>query len=176
MIYLFCLFVCFNCFSRSLGKTESPELNLCGKYIKKASRQVGVLPEILWGVTATESNWQKGPWPWALNVAGHPYFFKSREKMKIFLDKLPKKKLNRTDIGCMQINYYYHHDHFSSISQMIDPEINVIYGARFLKKLYRKTQNWLEAIGDYNTTRNNAQSRYTRQVLSHLRTSDQWWK
>ena len=173
---LFFLLIFVDFFSMSLGSTENPALNLCGKYIKKASRQVGVLPEILWGVTMTESNWKTGPWPWTLNIAGRPYFFKSKEKMKVFLNKLPKKKLNKTDIGCMQVNYYYHRRHFNSISEMIDPETNVIYGARFLKKLYGKTQNWLEAIGDYNTTRNNGKSPYTRHVLSHLKTSDQWWK
>ena len=162
-------------FSNGITKDINPMLNLCGKYIKKASRQVGVLPEILWAVAVTESNWKKGPWPWTLNIAGHSYFFDSKEKMIKFLKKLPKKTLNKTDIGCMQINYFYHKHSFTSLSQMLDPEINVIYGARFLKKLYEKTNNWQEAIGDYNTVRNTGNSPYTLRVLSHLNTNSEWW-
>ncbi len=39
------------------------------------------------------------------------------------------------DIGCMQLNYFYHGDRFSSIEHMFDPHLNVDYAARYLKDL-----------------------------------------
>lgn len=153
--------------------------NMCGKHIEKAAKKHAIPPEILWGIAKTESTWnrkgeKKGPWPWALNVKGKSYYFTTKKKAVNFLKGLSEKKLNRVDIGCMQINYRYHHQHFKSFKTMINPKKNVMYGASFLKDLYVKNKNWLTAIAHYHSKRKHRGQKYAQKVIKNMGSPQKW--
>ena len=72
------------------------------------------------------------------------------------------KGVKLIDLGCMQINHYYHGDKFVSVRAMFDPARNVEYAARFLKELKQREGSWTMAVARYNAGPNNqpAQKRY----------------
>lgn len=123
----------------------------CHKYIEEAAKQTGVLPEILWAVAQKESKFGSGPWPWTFNVKGKSYYFSDKLSAKKFLLSLPKKLQKQTDIGCMQINWGYHSGGFKKITQLLNPRLNIIYAAYYLKELYLETGKWSKALAAYHS-------------------------
>ena len=53
------------------------------------------------------------------------------------------------DIGCMQINHYFHGRGFRSVEAMFDPRENVEYAAQFLKALRVQEGSWILAAARY---------------------------
>jgi len=141
----------------------------CYKYIEEASRKTGVLPELLWAVAKTESNYKSGPWPWTINYKGKGYYFPSKLAAKRFLQKLPKNALFYTDVGCMQLNWGYHGTSFTKISQMLNPRLNVLYAAYYLKELYHETGKWAKAVAAYHSRKWFRGGRYANYVALHVK-------
>jgi hypothetical protein len=123
----------------------------CHKYIEEAAHITGVLPEILWAVAKTESNFEGGPWPWTVNVKGKGYYFANKAAAQKFLKTLPEGIRYQTDVGCMQINWGYHGASFPNVSKMMNPRLNVIYAAYFLKELYQESGRWAKAVASYHS-------------------------
>ncbi len=74
------------------------------------------------------------------------------------------------DLGCMQINYHYHHRAFPSVADMLDPHQNVEFAARFLADLHARHQTWTMAVARYHAGPDNdpAQKRYVCRVIANL--------
>ncbi len=65
------------------------------------------------------------------------------------LDSAPQhRNVQSTDIGLLQINWYYHGDQVSGALALLDPAYNLDYAARYLTRLVRK-HGVDEAIGRY---------------------------
>ena len=52
----------------------------------------------------------------------------------------------------MQINYRYHGHMFENLDQILSPEYNVNYAAKFLKTLFKRHKSWNEAISRYHSS------------------------
>ena len=139
-----------SCFIFSHQVFASPH-HYCRKYIEEAAQKTGVLPEILWAVAKAESNFKGGPWPWTLNIRGKGYYFATKRSAKNFLRSLPTKLRKQADLGCMQLNWKYHGKSFSRMSRMLNPRLNVLYAAYFLKDLYKETGKWAKAVAYYHS-------------------------
>ena len=74
------------------------------------------------------------------------------------------------DVGCFQINYRWHGQHFSSVQEMFDPLINARYAARYLTELYNEKGNWLDAAGAYHSRTPRYANRY-KQRFQRFRTA-----
>ena len=74
------------------------------------------------------------------------------------------------DIGCMQINHYWHAADFGSLSDMFDPARNVEYAASFLKTLRAQEGSWTLAVARYNAGRSNsaAEKTYVCAVIRNM--------
>ena len=151
------------CITLTQDVVASPH-RYCRKYIEEASRRTGVLPEILWAVAKTESNHGSGPWPWTVNVKGKGHYFESRSVAKKFLKKLPKSAKFRTDVGCMQLNWGYHGAAFDKLSKMLNPRLNVLYAAYFLRDLYRESGRWAKAVSQYHSRNWSRGGKYANRV------------
>jgi hypothetical protein len=55
------------------------------------------------------------------------------------------------DVGCFQINYRWHGQHFASLDEMFDPDTNAAYAARFLTELHQEFGDWSRAAGAYHS-------------------------
>lgn len=160
--FLFIMLI-LTCASPILATTHQ----YCHKYIEEAARKTGVLPEILWAVAKTESNFGEGPWPWTVNLKGKGYYFANQASAKQFLHSLPKKLQKQVDVGCMQVNAGYHGKAFPDLFTMLNPRKNILYGAQFLKQLYEETGQWAKAIAAYHSRKWHRGGQYANHV-AHL--------
>lgn len=161
-----------NLHSGSAGMAAN--LNVCEREMIAASTRYKVPLGVLYAVGMTETGRKGSLHPYALNIEGKTVFTDSeRAAMKSFkVARLTGKKL--IDLGCMQVNHYYHGDKFSSVEDMLDPQKNVEYAAKFLSELRVKEGSWTMAVARYHAGPNNniAQKRYVCLVIKNLVASD----
>lgn len=143
---------------------------LCEVHLREASSAEEIPLGLLYAVALTETGAGGQLNPYAMNVEGASFLAKtSDEAMAVFQEaRDADKKL--IDLGCMQINYYYHHRNFASVPDMLDPRQNVVYAAKLLKSLRVRHGSWTEAVARYHAGPKNktAQHRYVCKVLQNL--------
>ena len=62
-------------------------------------------------------------------MSGKSKFFETKEQALDYLIKNIKKK--NIDVGCMQISTKYHIKEFENLNNILDPDHNVKYAAKF---------------------------------------------
>ena len=141
----------------------------CRQLTQKIESKFSVPKKLLSSISLIESgrstNGILRPWPWTLNVSGKPYYFKSKNKMMIFLRSKISLGISNIDIGCMQINYKYHFQNFKNLEEMVDPYFNVKYAAIFLTKLFDRHKSWNKAISFYHSSNPKRMKNYLNKVL-----------
>ena len=155
--------------------TSSISWAVVPKAYQSVAQQYGIPADVLYAIALTESRHTLGPgiarpWPWTANVQGKPYYFRSRQEMSSFLNKLLRQGNRKFDVGLMQISWRHHGHRFDSLDQAIDPLTNLQAGAAYLRYLTRK-QGMEKAIGMYHTGEAGPVSRqqqYKRMVYTSL--------
>jgi hypothetical protein len=128
----------------------------CETLAAEASRQYGLPDGLLAAIARTESGIARGQtdlraWPWAANVQGESHYYDTSQDMLAHLDRVRAADISNFDVGCMQLNYHWHGEEFSDLDRMLDPETNVSYAARYLKRLYEETGSWDTATQYYHS-------------------------
>ncbi|MDC3090593.1 lytic transglycosylase domain-containing protein [Paracoccaceae bacterium] len=141
----------------------------CEYLAKDAERRHGLPENILLSISRVESGYKKvdgvrRAWPWALNAGGDSAYFLTKEEALVSLNKRIKKGVTNIDVGCMQLNFRWHKEFFKNLSDMINPEKNVDYGARFLKKLHQRHGSWEKAVKYYHSSKSKFNVRYYKKV------------
>ncbi|MGA1178993.1 MAG: lytic transglycosylase domain-containing protein [Marivivens sp.] len=90
-------------------------------------------------------------WPWTLNHAGKGLYFDTQQEALAYLSRTVAEGPSNIDVGCMQVNHYWHGSNFASVEAMLDPETNIRYAVRFLKELYASEGSWDEAVAHYHS-------------------------
>ncbi len=151
--------------------------SLCYMAAKEAGAEYGVNLDLLQTISVVESGrWDSlqnryVAWPWTVNVAGKGHYFASRDEAVAFVRKLQKQGVTSIDVGCMQINLKYHGEAFSSVEEAIDPQKNVKYSAKFLRKLYAKSGNsWRNAAKKYHSSNPDKGEAYTKRLENRFQT------
>ena len=133
---------------------------------------------MLYAVGLTESGNKGKMHPYALNIEGTTVFARDKSDALRKFREARKQGKRLIDMGCMQVNHYYHGANFSSPAEMLVPERNVIYAAKFLKKLKSDHGSWTMAVARYHASAGNkkAQKRYICSVIRNLVRTDlgQW--
>ncbi|MCJ7997991.1 transglycosylase SLT domain-containing protein, partial [Rhizobium cremeum] len=143
---------------------------VCERQIESAAARYDIPEGILYSVGLTETGRKGSLSPYALNIEGKAYFPASlQEAYNMFADAR-RRGAKLIDIGCMQINYHYHSEEFSSVEEMFDPASNVAYAARFLRNLQDRHETWTMAVARYHAGPNNdpAQQKYVCRVIANL--------
>lgn len=148
--------------------------NICEQFLPAISRSENVPLGVLYAVGLTETGNKGSLHAYALNIEGKTVILNSKAEALIAFEKarLSGKKL--IDLGCMQVNHYYHGKNFKSPADMLDPQQNIVYAARFLKVLKQQEGSWTMAVARYHASASNtkAQKRYICSVIRNLVTSD----
>lgn len=142
----------------------------CEREMARAAQLHGIPLGILYAVGLTETGRRGALHPYALGAEGETVFAKSADDAMASFEAMRRRGTRLIDLGCMQINYYYHGKKFSSVQAMFDPAKNVDYAARFLKELKQREGSWTMAVARYNAGPNNqpAQKRYVCHIVAHL--------
>lgn len=143
---------------------------ICEKQMAMAAKKHGIPLGILYAIGLTETGRRNTLHPYALNVSGKSYFPKSKAAALLKFQESKNQGEKLIDLGCMQINHYYHSSNFSSTQQMLDPRKNVEYAALFLKRLYKREGTWTLAAARYHAGPKNltAQKKYVCIVITNL--------
>lgn len=135
--------------------TEVDPALICEQAAALAARQEGVPLSVLRAISLNETGRRRDgrfrPWPWTVNMEGAGHWFDSREEALSFALNEFDRGARSFDVGCFQINYKWHGQHFASVEQMFEPTANAVYAARFLKSLYAEQGSWEAAAGAYHS-------------------------
>lgn len=144
--------------------------NACEAELITASRRYGIPLGILYAVGLTETGQKNSLQPYALNIEGKPVFARTENEALRIFSNARKKGAKLIDLGCMQINHYYHGTEFSSLRAMLQPAANVGYAARFLRALYDRQGSWTMAVARYHAGPDNdpAQKRYICRIIRNM--------
>ena len=157
-------------FTFNVFRVSAAGLNVCEREMIAASRDQGVPLGVLYAVGMTETGNKGSLHPYALNIAGKTVFTNSAAEALAAFTEARKSGIKLIDLGCMQVNHYYHGKQFASPLAMLDPQTNVVYAARFLKSLRQSEGSWTMAVARYHAGPNNnpAQKRYICAVITNL--------
>ncbi len=158
------LFMC------SIMPSDGQQTNLCEKEMTRAASKYGVPLGILFAVGLAETGIDGNLHAYALNLQGSTVYSLDKPQAIQRFTAAKAGGMKLIDVGCMQLNWYFHGDRFASIEDMLDPQMNVDYAARFLRELKLREGSWTMAVARYNAGKNNdpAQKRYVCRVLGRL--------
>ncbi|MFG1417320.1 lytic transglycosylase domain-containing protein [Xanthobacter sp. V0B-10] len=144
--------------------------NICERELARASKKYNVPLEILYAVGLTESGYAGFLQPYTLYIEGKDYISNNlQDALKLFREA-HGRGVQLIDIGCMQVNYYWHKDEFNSLEEIFNPRLNVEQAARFLQELKKRHGSWTMALARYNAGPKNTvgQHRYVCRVMKNL--------
>lgn len=129
--------------------------DICLAAARDAAATSDVPLSVLVAITQTETGRGQGgetrPWPWTVNMEGEGHWFASRDEALAYVFENYNRGARSFDVGCFQINFRWHGEHFSSIEQMFDPGANATYAAQFLSSLHAETGDWSAAAGAFHS-------------------------
>lgn len=143
--------------------------NDCYEYISLQENIKNIPKNLLKSISLVESgrkvNGKFIAWPWTINVEGKGYVFKTKKEAIDAVKKHIKQGKTSIDVGAMQINLKHHPHAFKSLEDAFDPQINIAYGAKYLKELYKKTGNWNDAVAYYHSASPKFHNKYRKNVM-----------
>ena len=110
------------------------------------------------------------PWPWTINVEGIGSYLDSKEQAIATVQALQAKGIRSIDVGCMQVNLFFHPAAFQDLDAAFDPSTNAAYAAGFLTALYGQTKNWNLATAAYHSQTQERGEDYQRRVFGRVMT------
>lgn len=145
--------------------TIDPDISaICDAASAAAASARGIPSDALYAITLTETGRTGGghfrPWPWTVNMEGRGFWFDTREEAYAYVMERYNAGARSFDVGCFQINYKWHGEHFASIEAMFDPMTNATYAALHLSNLYAEFADWTKAAGAYHSRTETYASRY----------------
>ncbi len=165
-----CAVLCLTVFLPSAATAAADWSVVCERAAVEASAESGVPVSVMKAISLVETGRTRGgqarPWPWTVNMEGKSVWFDSREAALAYAYEHYKRGARSFDVGCFQINYKWHHEHFTSIADMMDPSANARYAAEFLLSLHAETGDWAEAAGAYHSRTPEHADRYKAKFAS----------
>jgi len=156
--------------SVAIGAAAAGQLNACESEMVRAAAIHNVPLGMLYAVGLLETGRGDGLRPYALNVDGRAIYDLSKTAAIKAFHEAQRDGARFIDVGCMQINHYFHAKNFSSVEDMFDPAQNVTYAARFLSELKQREGTWTKAIARYHAGPANvtAQKTYVCRVIGRM--------
>ena len=166
------LLTAISIFSPAAAPPSPPAVaaNLCEREMIRAAQKYTVPLGMLYAVGLTETGQKGSLSPYALNVEGRAVYGIDKQTALARFAEARATGAKLIDMGCMQINHYFHAAQFRSLEDMLDPHQNVDYAARFLKELREREGSWTMAVARYHAGPNNdpAQKRYVCRVITNM--------
>jgi len=146
--------------------------NLCLKAAEPVEKHLNAPSGLLQAISLKETGrwFQKQgisyPWPWTVTANGKGIYLATKKDAIRKVEELQKEGIRNIDVGCMQINLFYHPNAFSNLGLAFDPLTNTKYAAKFLTNLYENNGSWNLAIEKYHSGDAVRGQRYRRAVMA----------
>jgi hypothetical protein len=134
--------------------------NSCLEAVNNYEKLYQIPTGLLKAVSKVESEYN----PLALNDGSIVHNFKAKEEVADKINSLINLGKTNFDVGCIQINYFWHGKNFSSIEEMINIDSNVKYAANLLQDLYKTHKSWLKAVRYYHSNDPIFYKKYSRKI------------
>ncbi len=145
--------------------------DLCEGAALRASAESGVPADVLMAIALVESgraiDGRMRPWPWAANADGRGHWFASADEAARFARRQLARGQTSFDLGCFQINWRWHGQHFDRPEALLDPLVSARYAARFLLQLHDEFGSWEAAAGAYHSRSPHLAQAYRARFASH---------
>jgi hypothetical protein len=147
----------------ALASQEQPQVTkpspwtLCARATNLIERQEGVPRQLLRAISKVESGrfHQKKrvvmAWPWTVMAEGRGRYLPTKAAAIAEVEGLKARGIRNIDVGCMQVNLFYHPHAFANLNQAFDPVANVSYAASYLKNLKIEEGSWAKAVARYHS-------------------------
>lgn len=147
-----------------LPQAAVAEAALCENAARRAAGESGVPADVLLAIALTETGRMTDgvmrPWPWAANLDGQGHWFDTPAHALAFAESAIATGRTGFDLGCFQINWHWHGEHFASPRALLDPLEGARYAARFLTDLADELGSWEAAAGAYHSRTPQLAARY----------------
>ena len=107
-------------------------------------------------------------WPWTINVEGNGTFFDTKEDAVAAVKAIQARGQRSVDVGCMQVNLFYHPTAFADLDAAFDPPTNAAYAVKFLTALHGQTKDWSLATALYHSAEQDRGEDYQRRVFGRV--------
>ena len=87
-----------------------------------------------------------------MTAEGQGLFFATKAEAIADVEHLRARGVRNIDVGCMQVNLFYHADAFDGLDDAFDPARNVAYKSVHLKRMCEDRRSWPEAAAYHSTT------------------------
>ena len=108
-------------------------------------------------------------WPWTVTSGGQGRFYDTKAEAMAEVEILMTEGVSNIDVGCMQVNLYYHGGAFETLEEAFDPRTNATYAAAYLKNMYLITGDWTAAAGYYHSQTPSRNGPYKEKVQAFWR-------
>jgi soluble lytic murein transglycosylase-like protein len=154
----------------ALAAPASAAPELCERAAAQAAAETGVPADLLLAIALAESGRQQDgrlrPWPWAANLEGQGHWFDTRAELVAFAEGAVAVGRPSVDIGCFQINWRWHGQHFARPGELSDPLTGARHAAGYLARLHAEFGGWEAAVGAYHSRDPARAQRYAARVAS----------
>ncbi|HET7883583.1 MAG TPA: hypothetical protein VFL55_22040 [Acetobacteraceae bacterium] len=90
-------------------------------------------------------------WPWTINAGGHGRYFADTAAALATVHALQASGTQMIDVGCFQVDLFYHPQAFASLAAAFDPDANAQAAARILVQSRLSSGSWESAIALYHS-------------------------
>jgi len=148
---------------------------LCATETGRTEQRMGVPKHLLKAISLAESGrWdarqrENVAWPWTVTSGGEGRFFDTKAEAVAEVEILMTQGVQNIDVGCMQVNLYYHGHAFENLKEAFDPKANTTYAAAYLKNMFKVAGNWTDAAGYYHSTTPERNGPYKEKVTAFWR-------
>ena len=148
---------------------------ICAEQTARAERRMAIPRHLLGAISLAESGrWDADrranvAWPWTVTSGGQGRFFDTKAEALAEVEILMTEGVRNIDVGCMQVNLYYHGGAFETLEEAFDPRTNATYAAAYLKNMYLITGDWTDAAGYYHSQTPSRNGPYKEKVRAFWR-------
>lgn len=154
----------------SMDADKGATTSLCAEAVKAVEERLGIPTQLLSAISLAESGrWDSVrrtnvSWPWAIYAEGRPRFPANKKAAIAEVHSIMARGVRNIDVGCLQINLFYHPDAFENLEQAFDPAANAAYAGDLLVALRNTYKSWSRAIAFYHSSTRKFAIPYMRRV------------
>ena len=144
----------------------------CDRAAARAERQWNLPAGLLAAIGTVESGrmdasgLHRRAWPWSINAEGWSYAATSKTDAISTVRALQARGIRLIDVGCFQVDLFYHPRAFASLNEAFDPEANARAASDILLLARFSATAWEPAIAAYHSASLLRGGWYLRQVMA----------
>jgi hypothetical protein len=139
-------------------KPAEDATQLCGRAATRAEHEWRLPPGLLAAIGIVESGRHgiagMSPiiWPWTINAEGRGFYQPSKASAVGMVRALQLRGARLIDVGCFQVDLFYHPFAFATLDEAFDPDANARAAARILGSGRMRSTGWDSAIAAYHSS------------------------